>query len=230
MKRVKGRHMPVTVVGVGPAEGYLTERAKDIISRAEVVFGSRRALKLAEPYIRGEKVEMTRFSDEELNTIQKAGIEKEVAVLSTGDPMVSGLGTLVKGRVEPGISSVQLALARLGIDLCEVVVIDAHARESYHEIFQALRFRNRVLILADRKFDLNRLLEPGNSERVKIEKFTILTNLGMEDEEIMEINLTGNVAPEDINFALKSDLTIIYVESEDLAGNKSGSQTSEVKR
>lgn len=201
--------MGVKVVGVGPAEGFLTDRAKDIISRAEVVFGSRRALKLAEQYIRGERVEMTRFDEEEIKRIEKTGAEREVAVLSTGDPMVSGLGRLVKGKVEPGISSVQLALARLRIDLCDTIIVDAHARDSYQEILRASRFRNKILILADRKFNLSKLVKLGRSEGIGIAKLAVLTNLGMEDEEIVELSLSGDV-PEQIH--LKSDLTIVYIE------------------
>ena len=46
-------------------------------------------------------------------------------ILSTGDPMLAGLGYL-KGEVIPGISSLQIAAARLHIPLSRVVVVVAH--------------------------------------------------------------------------------------------------------
>ena len=201
----------ITVVGVGPANGFLTERAIEIISRAEVVFGSRRALELASKHIRGDRVELTRFDEGEIGMILKAGEERKVVVLSTGDPMVSGLGKLVKGSVEPGISSVQLALARLGIDLCEVAVVNAHARESYSEILRALKFRNRVLVLADRKFNPGRLVELVEQELQRVKKLAVLTNLGMENEEIIEFDGAPKLA------GIKSDLAILYVETDESA-------------
>jgi cobalt-precorrin-7 (C5)-methyltransferase len=202
--------MGVMIVGVGPAEGYLTDRAKEIISRADVVFGSRRALKLAEPYIKGKRVEMTRFDKNEVEKIAKMGVEMRVVVLSTGDPMVSGLGSLVDGRVEPGISSVQLALARLKVDLCEVVVVDAHARESYDEIIKAARFRKKVLILADKRFNLEKLKGLEELEGMDIKRIVVLNNLGMENEEVGD--------------SIKSDLAVIYLETDVTDENAEGSQ------
>jgi len=219
--------MGITIVGVGPAEGYLTDRAKEIISRADVVFGSVRALRLAEEYIRGEKVELNRFDRGEMERVVRAGARKEAVVLSTGDPMVSGLGKLVRGKVEPGISSVQLALARLGVDLCEVVVVDAHARDSHQEVLRATEFRNRILILADKKFNLGRLVEMGRSKGVNVTKLVVLTNLGMEDEEVVEVNAAEGLRPETVaSVTIKSDLAIVYVEAVRAGSGESNSEAS----
>lgn len=137
------------IIGVGICEGQITERAKDMISSAEVVYGSERALKLAEKWIRGEKVLLKKFSREVYAEIEKEGEKRDVAVLSTGDPMVAGLGKFFrKAEIEPGISSVQLALSKLRIDLCEVLVVNAHGKR--FEIG-----KRDLLILADKNFDLS---------------------------------------------------------------------------
>ena len=178
------------VVGVGPAEGYLTDRAKEIISKARVVYGSRRAIEYAKEHIRGEIRVLKKFGAEVYREIEEAARSEDVVILSTGDPMVSGLGKKLSGVVEPGISSVQLALARLKVDLTEIVVVDAHGRDSYREIEEALRFRGKVLILADKSFDLGRLKG----------KVLVLENLGLENERIGK--------------EISSDLAIVYVEVE----------------
>ncbi|MCS7122085.1 MAG: SAM-dependent methyltransferase [Archaeoglobaceae archaeon] len=139
------------IVGVGICDGQITERAAKIISEAEVVFGSKRAISLASKYIRGKIFEIKKFEKEVYSEIEKIGAEKNVVVLSTGDPMVAGLGSKIRGTVEPGISSVQMALAKVKEDLCNVVVIDAHAKSAENEF--DLIDRKNLLILADKNFD-----------------------------------------------------------------------------
>lgn len=137
------------IIGVGICEGQITDRAKEMIEKAEVVYGSERALRLADRWIRGERVLMKKFSSEIYSEIEKESERREIAVLSTGDPMVAGLGKFFKkAEIEPGISSVQLALSRLKIDLCDVLVVNAHGRR--FEIG-----KRGLLILADKNFDLS---------------------------------------------------------------------------
>ncbi len=193
--------MGIRIVGVGPAKGYLTERAVKIIQEAEVVYGSKRAIELAEEYIRGEKVILRSFSEEEYSKIAEDGKSRKVVVLSTGDPMISGLGTKIEGEVEPGISSIQLALARLRVDLTDVVVVDAHAkkRDDYiPEILNAFKMGRGALILADSKFDIESISKiPA--------RVVILENLGNENERI--VRWEERELPE-----IKSDLVIVFAE------------------
>jgi len=88
-------------------------------------------------------------------------------VLSTGDPMVSGLGTKFKAdTVEPGVSSVLVALSRIGKDLCDVVVVKCHAKECLNEILKFLTFRP-VLALVTRSFDFRELSKKLKEENVR---------------------------------------------------------------
>ena len=178
------------IVGVGVAEGYLTERAIKLIREAEVVYGSKRAIELAKRYIRGETRIMTNFGEEIYREIEDEAENRRVVVLSTGDPMVSGLGRFLKGEIEPGISSVQLALAKLKLDLTDVVVVDSHAKESYEEIKRALKLRGKVLVLADRNFDLKKI-----NENVRV---VVLEDLGLDGERVGD--------------TITSDRAIVYLE------------------
>lgn len=137
------------IIGVGICEGHITERAKKAISSAEVVYGSSRAIKLAERFIDGEKRVMSKFSNEIYEEIEREAEKSLVAVLSTGDPMIAGLGKFFKkAEVEPGISSIQLALSKLKIDLCDVIVYNAHGKKLEID-------KKGFLILADKNFDLS---------------------------------------------------------------------------
>lgn len=148
------------IIGVGICEGHLTDRARSLLERSEIVYGSERAINLAKRWINGEIKILRSFNSEVYSKIEKEAIEKEVAVLSTGDPMVAGLGKFFKNaEIEPGISSVQVALSKLKVDLCNVLVVNAHGRE-----FEV--GKRSLLILADRSFDLKIL---GDTEVVVLE-------------------------------------------------------------
>ncbi len=180
------------VVGVGVCRGHLTENAKKIIERADVVYGSSRAFELAD-VDDGKRRVLKNFK--EFDEITKEGEMRDVVVLSTGDPMVAGLGRKFRGAmIEPGISSVQVALAKLGVDLTDVVVVDAHARDFDASLLELLKYRH-LLILADRGFDARKL---GNR------KVVLLENLCMGDERVRK-GFAGSVE-------VASDYTIIFVE------------------
>lgn len=169
------------VVGVGLKPEHLTKEAIEIIRKAKRVYGSRRAIQIAEDFITGEKIEIKNFSE------LKA--DEEGVYLSTGDPMVSGLGSFFLRRgynviAVPGISSVQLALAKLGMDLCECAVVSAHAREGYlREVEALLELKRSVVVLGDRNLRVDELLK---LTRGKAELY-LCENLGYKNEAVRKV-------------------------------------------
>ena len=139
------------VVGVGCGPGLLTEQAILAISGATSIFGSKRAIALASAHIpKGCRVEeMTTFRPEQ-------PIPDDAVVLSTGDPQLAGLGYL-GGEIVPGISSLQVAAARLGIPLEQVIVVVAHGKEhgrALAEVAAEVDLGKIVFIVADPKFSI----------------------------------------------------------------------------
>ncbi len=188
----------IWVVGAGICRGQITERGKEMLRKADIVYGSRRAFELIDFELKEKRI-LGRFDNSVFEEIASEGREKEVVVLSTGDPMVAGLGRKfgkmgVEVRIEPGISSVQLALAKLKVDLTEVVVVDCHARDFDSSTLDFFKYRH-LLILADRRFDLTKL----GDRRV-----VVLENLCMEGETVRE-GFADSVE-------IKSDYAIVFVE------------------
>jgi cobalt-precorrin-7 (C5)-methyltransferase len=111
------------IVGVGAGHNLLTGEAISAIENAQVIFGSKRALELAREHI---KCKANILTDYTLKLLPENAV-----VLSTGDPMLSGLGKYAKkgDEIIPGISSFQLACARLHLDIEEIAVITAHSRD-----------------------------------------------------------------------------------------------------
>lgn len=137
------------VVGVGCGPGLLTPRAAAVIHEADGVWGSARAIELAAGALRpGCPI----HEIDNYRGLRELG--PGAVVLSTGDPMLSGLGYL-PGEVEPGISSLQLALARFRISWTRVAVITAHGRDHEEAVAGAVDEigRGRVaFLIADPAF------------------------------------------------------------------------------
>ena len=186
----------IWIVGTGVCSGHITERAREIINGADVVYGSRRALELAG--VAG--IVLEKFDDEVFEEIEKEGRNRKVVVLSTGDPMVAGLGRKLNGEIEPGISSVQVAISKLGVDLTNIIVVDAHARKLDNAEIEMLKHRH-LLILADKNFDIKSL----GRRRV-----ILLENLCMGGERIVE-GLSDELE-------VNSDYTIVFVEKDSEVG------------
>jgi cobalt-precorrin-7 (C5)-methyltransferase len=112
------------IVGVGVGPGLLTQEAIDVISNASVVYGSRRSIELAQAFIKCEAHLIKDYKNLHLLPV-------DAVVLSTGDPMFSGLGKYAteKDRVVTGISSIQAACARFHVEMSNLAMITAHGRD-----------------------------------------------------------------------------------------------------
>ena len=167
----------MNIVGVGCGPGMLTEEAAAVIEEATLVYGSSRAIALVRALIR---------PDCEVHDIEDYGalrsLPAHAVALSTGDPMLAGLGYL-PGDVVPGISSLQVAFARLKIPLVRAVVVTAHGKDHARAITDAHEeiLRGRVVFLiADPAFDVRALaaaLPPGA-------QVAVCEDLGYPEERI----------------------------------------------
>jgi cobalt-precorrin-7 (C5)-methyltransferase len=180
------------IVGVGCGPGMLTEEAIAAIAGATLIYGSSRAIDLARKHIRPGTGVHPIPDYKALHTLPK-----EAVVLSTGDPMLAGLGYL-GGEVIPGVSSLQVAAARLHLPLARVSVVDAHGRERLKPMDEAgeeLRRGKIVFLLADPGLDLEDVQKAltGFSCRVKV---YLCLDLGYPGETVRELlpgELTGTV-------------------------------------
>ncbi|MFA6362855.1 cobalt-precorrin-7 (C(5))-methyltransferase [Methanoregula sp.] len=181
------------IVGVGCGPGMLTEQAAQAIKSARSIYGSGRAIELVQKII--PKNCTVRSISDYRNLSQ---LPENAVVLSTGDPMLAGLGYL-QGEVVPGISSLQVAAARLHIPLSRIVVIVAHGRgheKAMQETVEEIRREKIVFLIADPKFDVTELYRRlgvmGLSVPVKI---AVCENLGYPEERITVDDLLAPPMP-----------------------------------
>ena len=142
------------IIGVGCAPGLMTEQAIGALAAASVVYGSERSIEIARQHIPSACTVKTIDDYKRLHELPENAV-----VLSTGDPMLAGLGYLA-GEVIPGISSLQIAAARLRVPLSRIAVVVAHGTGHGHAIRETLDELSRkriVFLLTDPKFRVEEL-------------------------------------------------------------------------
>jgi precorrin-6y C5,15-methyltransferase (decarboxylating) CbiE subunit len=127
---------PIVIIGCGPGgPEYVTPLARQAAGEAQVLVGAARLFGLF-PESPAERVPVTAGIDGGLDRIAELSRTRRVAVLVTGDPGLMSLAAPVirrfgpeQCRIIPGISALQVACARLGLDWQDLIVIDAHGAD-----------------------------------------------------------------------------------------------------
>jgi precorrin-6Y C5,15-methyltransferase (decarboxylating) len=187
----------LSVVGISEdgASG-LGDAAKRLIGEAEIVFGGRRHLALAEGLIAGEaRAWPSPFDTAMREVVALSG--KKVCVLASGDPSMHGVGATLARHVPveemiviPAPSAFSLAASRLGWALqdIETVSLHGHAIDLIRPLLQPKR---RVLALTsdgDGPKAVAALLAGLGFGRSKL---TVLEALGGPDERIRMATADG---------------------------------------
>ena len=128
-------HRWLSIVGIGE-DGIagLSPVARDLIARAEIVFGGERHLRLAASLVRGAARPWPSPFGRAVEDVA-AERPRQVCVLASGDPFHYGIGALLARRVAaeeiltvPAPSAFSLAAARLGWSLAETTLIALNGR------------------------------------------------------------------------------------------------------
>jgi cobalt-precorrin-7 (C5)-methyltransferase len=120
------------IAGCGPGSRlYVTPAVEQVVTQARVLAGAPRLLELF-PESEATRLPLGTSRDLWLDQLAEQSVSP-VVVLVSGDPGVSSLATRVQRRlgsslcqVIPGISSVQLACARVGLPWDNAAIIRAH--------------------------------------------------------------------------------------------------------
>ncbi|ACV24408.1 cobalt-precorrin-7 (C(5))-methyltransferase [Methanocaldococcus fervens] len=183
----------IYIVGIGPGDkDYLTLKAVNIVENADLVVGSKRALGLFN-LDEDKKIILTKNLVEELKNIlnDKDTKNKNIAILSTGDPCFSGLlKTLLKIGIKKedievisGISSIQIAASKLKISWEDYNIITLHGKEENREkLLNLIKNHEKVIFLPNNlRDDVKFLISNGINPETKI---WVLENLTYPNEKI----------------------------------------------
>src|SRR3712207_6356359 len=136
----------IQVLGVGPGEGdLLTYKAARDITGADVLIGAKRHIDYLGELSKSGQIDLDLVGTEliyltgDLENIRKyieLNMDREICILASGDPLVYGIGSFLLRNFEhdlvqivPGISSIQYAFSRFGIDMNDVYITSSHGRQ-----------------------------------------------------------------------------------------------------
>jgi cobalt-precorrin-7 (C5)-methyltransferase len=186
------------IIGVGCGPGLLTEQAIKELKKARFAYGSERAIDLARIHLPQSCTIKSIDDYKKLHTLPD-----DAVVLSTGDPMLAGLGYL-KGEVIPGISSLQIASSRLHIPLSRISVVVAHGRgheKGIRDTLEEIRRGKIVFLLADPKFNIDDLYSRLSTLPQPLQ-IALCENLAYPDERVVVGDLQTPPVPEKSLYSL----------------------------
>ncbi|MCS3433973.1 cobalt-precorrin-7 (C(5))-methyltransferase [Klebsiella sp. BIGb0407] len=194
----------IYVAGVGPgSEAYLTQRAVDVISGAEIVIGAKRHLdEFAGPTTK------TRIIDADIDGLMSwiaEHLESHIVVLASGDPMFFGIGKRIcetfapeQVQIVPGISSVQYLCAQIGIDMNDIYLTSSHNRKPD---FDWLLAHERIAMVTDSKIGPKEIAAEI-CQRGQNRMMVIGENLSGRNERITLLNAEEVSGDYDMNVVL----------------------------
>ncbi len=189
----------IIIVGCGPgSKKFMTGQALQYIKDADVLVGSRRLLSL---FADAEAVKYTlnRNYKQLITRILSLSKTKSVVVLVSGDPGFFSYAKLIvdKAGIEnceviPGVSSVQLAFAKIGRTWNDACFMSLHGRIGrLAALIRKVRDHEKVAVLTDNsnnvKLIARRLLDDG----LKGRKVFVCENLSLDKERIREFDVTS---------------------------------------
>ncbi len=206
----------IYIVGIGPGHtDYLLPAALAVIHSADTLIGGERQLSHFKE-LKKKAVSLEGSFEDGVRYILKHRNSERIAVLVSGDPcLYSFLGRISKHlqpdeyEIIPGISSFQLAFARIKKNWQNAVMVSAHGR-SLDGLIPAIRNRRPVVLFTDYKNTprciASYLLNHGIEDR----KAIVTQNLSYADEEIRESSLLA-LSQEGADSAVSSPLCLMII-------------------
>lgn len=186
----------ITVIGIG-ADGWtgLPEHLRAQVCDAEVLLGGRRHLDLVPPVPGQVRDPWPSPLRDGLSGLLARHDGRRVVALASGDPLVSGVGTGLVDllgadavRIEPAVSSIALARARMGWAAEGVDVVSLVGRDA-RLLLRVVAPGHRVLVLAADESTPAQLAALLHERGYAASRLTVLGDLGAAAESRVEASV-----------------------------------------
>ncbi len=204
----------VYIIGIGPGtEDYLLPIARRTIEASDCLIGGKRALQVFHD-LHKEEIPLEGKFEEVIPYIERNRGKKKIAVLLSGDPgfysFLGKISRILKKEeygVIPGVSTVQIAFARIGEGWEDAAVLSLHGRR-VDNLAERVKEASKIFLFTDPGFPPEKiasyLLERGVDNRRAI----VMENLTYPDERILDADL------EHISGMKGSGLCVMIIEKE----------------
>jgi precorrin-6Y C5,15-methyltransferase (decarboxylating) len=206
---------PVHIIGLAPGSLQMTALARETLANADLVVGGKRLLAACPDGAIAREAERLPIAgplEPVIGAIRKAASKgRTVAVLADGDPLFFGIGKRLGEelgrenlRVEPSLSTMQLAAARLGLPWQEMDFVSLHGRDDFSPLYAALVRADLIAVFTDT------VNTPAEVARALLERgaecfsMTVLEDLGTAREQIRALSLpeTWGMEFSDLNLVI----------------------------
>ncbi len=185
----------IYIIGIGSGtEDYLLPVARREIENADCLIGGRRALRLFQPLHKEERLLEGNF-EQVIPFLLGEREKKKIAVLVSGDPgLYSFLGKISRVlkkedyAVIPGVSTVQIAFARIGERWEDATLLSLHGRK-VDDLAARVKNSMKTFLFTDSSFPPSRIASHLLEKGVENQRAIVMENLTYPDERIVDTDL-----------------------------------------
>lgn len=185
----------VYVIGIGSGtEDYLLPIARREIETSDCLIGGKRALGLFRD-LHKEEIPLKGNFEKVIPYLLKERERRKIAILVSGDPgLYSFLGTIscVLKREEyvviPGISTVQIAFAKIGEAWEDATIISLHGRKM-DDLVVRVKGASKIFLFTDSSFPPEEIAAHLLKKGVENRRAIVMENLTYPNERILDTDL-----------------------------------------
>ena len=185
----------VYVIGIGSGtEDYLLPIARRTIEASDCLIGGKRVLGLFHN-LHKEEIPLEGHFERIIPYLMDERERKRIAVLVSGDPgLYSFLGKISRALkseeyvVIPGVSTVQIAFARIGEGWEDATIISLHGRKA-EDLAVRVKESSKTFLLTDSNHPPGKIAAHLLDEGVENRRAVVLENLTYPDERIVDTDL-----------------------------------------
>lgn len=185
----------VYIIGVGPGIiDYLLPVARKEIEKADCLIGAERLLSLFK-YQDKKKMRLEGHFKEAVSYIKKNKDKERIAVLVSGDPgLYSFLGKIRMAlkkeeyAVIPGISTLQIAFAKIGESWQDAKIVSIHGRGKGN-LAKEIKVCDKVFLFTDTKFPPEKIASYLLHNGIKNRRAIVFEALTYSNERIVDTDL-----------------------------------------
>ena len=202
----------IDIIGMGPGSiEYILPEAIEKIHNADVLIGGRRNLEILS-FPDKEKIELQNNLTEVVKYIQKNHINKQIAVLVSGDPGFHSLMKYISKNTEdikinitPGISSFTYFFSKINMSWDDAVLSSVHGEKI--DYISLIKKHSKIAFLTDAQITPKVIAKEMMKEKLLNRCLYIGEELSYPEEKISKINVEDAV-----NYDAKKLCVVVIVD------------------